>query len=139
MAFNAIGLVTGDKAVTQKIFSEGLGMSFQEFGKGDHLETTTASGVRIMLDTLELMRQINPDYKFAPEACMVHLGFNCSKPSEVDDICNKLKAAGATLEKEPWDAFWGQRYATLREPASGVFLDLFAALPEDADAKKPKT
>ena len=25
-----------------------------------------------MLDTLELMRQINPDYKFAPEARLTH-------------------------------------------------------------------
>ncbi|CAE7245776.1 unnamed protein product [Symbiodinium sp. KB8] len=139
MAFNSIGLVTGDKSVTLKIFSEGLGLTFQEFGKGEHLETTTASGVRIMLDTVTLMREIKPEYKFMPEACSIHLGFECSKPAEVDDLSSKLKAAGAAVEKEPWDAFWGQRYATLREPASGVILDLYATLPEDADAKKPKT
>eukprot|EP00439_Symbiodinium_sp_Y106_P057267 s2466_g8.t1 len=107
MAFNSIGLVTGDKTVTLKIFSEGLGLTFQEFGKGEHLETTTASGVRIMLDTVTLMREINPDYKFLPEACSIHLGFECSKPAEVDDLCSKLKAAGAAVEKEmAWVCSW---------------------------------
>jgi uncharacterized glyoxalase superfamily protein PhnB len=35
--------------------------------------------------------------------------------------------AGFTGEKEPWDAFWGQRYAQLADP-DGVPVDLFAAL-----------
>jgi uncharacterized glyoxalase superfamily protein PhnB len=30
-------------------------------------------------------------------------------------------------EKEPWDAFWGQRYALLGDP-DGVRVNLYAAL-----------
>ena len=33
---------------------------------------------------------------------------------------------------EPFDAFWGQRYATVRDP-DGNAVDLFAALPSAAD------
>jgi uncharacterized glyoxalase superfamily protein PhnB len=32
------------------------------------------------------------------------------------------------LHLEPWDAFWGQRYATVRD-LDGNGVDLFAALP----------
>ena len=38
-----------------------------------------------------------------------------------------VTAAGFHGEKEPWDAFWGQRYAQVRDP-DGVPVDLFAAL-----------
>jgi len=39
-----------------------------------------------------------------------------------------MTAAGFQGHVEPWDAFWGQRYATLRDP-DGNGVDLFAALP----------
>ena len=38
-------------------------------------------------------------------------------------------AVGATTHKEPWDAFWGMRYAELKDP-DGTVLDLYAPLPE---------
>ncbi|MEC4019520.1 VOC family protein, partial [Streptomyces sp. H27-D2] len=39
-------------------------------------------------------------------------------------------AAGYTGHKQPWDAFWGQRYASVQDP-DGNTVDLFAALPAD--------
>jgi uncharacterized glyoxalase superfamily protein PhnB len=39
-----------------------------------------------------------------------------------------MVSAGFDGHKEPWDAFWGQRYATLRDP-DGNGVDLFAQLP----------
>jgi uncharacterized glyoxalase superfamily protein PhnB len=45
----------------------------------------------------------------------------------VDDLYAAVKAPGFDAEKEPWDAFWGQRYAQLRDP-NGVPVDLFAPL-----------
>ena len=45
----------------------------------------------------------------------------------MDEIYARVVAAGFTGEKEPWDAFWGQRYAQLADP-DGVPVDLFAAL-----------
>ena len=37
-----------------------------------------------------------------------------------------------TGHHEPWDAFWGQRYATVLDP-DGNSVDLFAALPATDD------
>ena len=40
----------------------------------------------------------------------------------------ELVAAGYHGHLEPWDAFWGQRYATVLDP-DGNSVDLFAPLP----------
>ena len=55
------------------------------------------------------------------------LAFECESPAEVDERYEQIVAAGFVGEKEPWDAFWGQRYAQVRDP-DGVPVDLFAAL-----------
>jgi uncharacterized glyoxalase superfamily protein PhnB len=41
----------------------------------------------------------------------------------------ELLASGGAPHKEPWDAFWGQRYAQVKDP-DGTVVDLFATLPE---------
>jgi uncharacterized glyoxalase superfamily protein PhnB len=55
------------------------------------------------------------------------LAFACSSPAEVDETYARVVAAGFHGEKEPWDAFWGHRYAQLVDP-DGVPVDLFAPL-----------
>ena len=43
----------------------------------------------------------------------------------MDAVYAQVVAAGFEGDKEPWDAFWGQRYAQLRDP-DGVPVDLYA-------------
>lgn len=50
-----------------------------------------------------------------------HLFIN--KPTTV----NTIIASGFKGGKEPWDAFWGQRYASVEDP-DGNSVDLFAQL-----------
>lgn len=131
MALNGVGIVSADKPATLRIFTEGLGLSFQHWGEGEqgqHSEAETA-GVKLMVDTVDVIKRSNPDYQFSPESCTVHLTFKCANPAEVDEIFGKVKATGASVEKEPFDAFWKQRYSTLRDPGSGVHIDIFADLP----------
>ena len=45
----------------------------------------------------------------------------------MDETYRRVVDAGFHGEKEPWDAFWGHRYAQLADP-DGVPVDLFAAL-----------
>ena len=44
-----------------------------------------------------------------------------------DSVTATVVAAGFEGEKEPFDAFWGHRYAQLRDP-DGVPVDLYAPL-----------
>ena len=58
----------------------------------------------------------------------VSLAFECASPAEVDEVYARVVAAGFEGEKEPWDAYWGQRYALLGVDPDGVWVNLYAAL-----------
>jgi uncharacterized glyoxalase superfamily protein PhnB len=57
------------------------------------------------------------------------LAFECDTPADVDEAWKEITGAGYRGRLQPWDAFWGMRYAVVHDP-DGVQVDLFAALPE---------
>jgi uncharacterized glyoxalase superfamily protein PhnB len=57
----------------------------------------------------------------------IGVAFLCDSATEVNELYADLTAAGYAGYKEPWDAFWGQRYAIVRDP-DGNPIDLFAPL-----------
>ena len=123
---NAIGIVASD--VGRSIaFYRLLGVDLPEDGKG-HIEATLPSGTRFMLDEESVVKSFRPDWT-RETGNQLALAFECSTPAEVDELWNTAKDAGFEADKEPWDAFWGQRYAQLRDP-DGVPVDLFAWLPD---------
>jgi len=97
-----------------------------EADEDTHVEVTVAGGFRIAWDTLELMRRIDPHWP-EPSGHRMGLAFKCDSPAEVDALYIKLTEAGYASRQTPWDAFWGQRYATVLDP-DGALVDLFAAL-----------
>jgi uncharacterized glyoxalase superfamily protein PhnB len=120
---DAIGIVSSDLARTRAFYAL-LGI---EFGEGDdHVEATMPNGLRLMLDGEHVIRSFNPDWT-RTTGNQVALAFACGTPAEVDEVYARVVDAGFEGEKEPWDAFWGHRYAQLRDP-DGVPVDLFAAL-----------
>ena len=125
MSLDAIGIVCKDLKKSIR-FYEILGVDLKEAGGPDHLEGVTPSGVRIMLDSAELVKKINPDWKEAV-GCGVILCFKQASPKEVDALFTQVEASGFKSVKAPWDAFWGQRYSSVQDP-DGNQIDLFAAL-----------
>jgi uncharacterized glyoxalase superfamily protein PhnB len=120
---DAIGIVSSDLARTRSFYRL-LGI---EFGEGDdHVEATMPNGLRLMVDTEEVLRSFRPDWT-RTAGNQLSLAFACASPAEVDELYAEVVAAGFAGEKEPWDAFWGHRYAQLSDP-DGVPVDLFAAL-----------
>jgi uncharacterized glyoxalase superfamily protein PhnB len=120
---DAIGIVSSDLART-RVFYGLLGIEFAE--GDDHVEATMPNGLRLMVDTEDVIRSFNPEWK-RTTGNQLALAFACASPAEVDEVYARVVAAGFDGEKEPWDAFWGHRYAQLRDP-DGVGVDLFAAL-----------
>jgi len=121
---NAIGIVSSDLAASIAFYRL-LGVDFPEEGEG-HIEATLPSGARFMLDSEDVVKSFRPDW--AREiGNQISLAFQCTSPAEVDELYGRAKDAGFNAEKEPWDAFWGQRYAQLRDP-DGVPVDLYASL-----------
>jgi uncharacterized glyoxalase superfamily protein PhnB len=120
---DAIGIVTSDLART-RAFYRLLGVEFAE--GDDHVEATMPNGVRLMVDTEEVILSFRPDWS-RKTGNQLALAFECASPAEVDATYASVVDAGFAGEKEPWDAFWGFRYAQLADP-DGVPVDLFAAL-----------
>jgi uncharacterized glyoxalase superfamily protein PhnB len=121
---NAIGIVTADLSRSLRFYRL-LGLDFPEEGDG-HVEATLPNGTRLMLDEEEVVRSFRPDWT-REVGNQLALAFECATPGEVDETFERARAEGFTVEKEPWDAFWGQRYAQLRDP-DGVPVDLYAPL-----------
>ena len=121
---NAIGIVSSNLRASIAFFRL-LGVDFPEDGAG-HIEATLPSGVRFMLDDEDVVKSFRPDWT-RETGNQLALAFECASPAEVDELYEQVTAAGFVGEKEPWDAFWGQRYAQLSDP-DGVPVDLFAAL-----------
>ena len=120
---DAIGIVSSDLTRSRAFYAL-LGVEVAE--GDDHVEATMPNGLRLMLDTEDVIRSFDPDWNRAT-GNQLALAFACDSPAEVDELYAKAVAAGFHGEKEPWDAFWGHRYAQLRDP-DGVQVDLFAAL-----------
>lgn len=120
----AIGIVTKDMGAAARFYRL-LGVAVPE-PDGDHLEVTLPNGLRLMWDTEELIRQIDPE-RVDPVGERMALAFECDAPADVDATFAAAVAAGFAGKKEPWDAFWGQRYAQLTDP-DGNTVDLFAPL-----------
>jgi uncharacterized glyoxalase superfamily protein PhnB len=122
---NALGIVVTDMERSIRFYRL-LGLDVPETPGEGHVETTLASGTRLMLDTEEVIKSFRPEWTRAV-GNQLSLAFECSGPADVDEIYARMVQAGFHGEKEPWDAFWGQRYAQLADP-DGVPVDLYAVL-----------
>jgi uncharacterized glyoxalase superfamily protein PhnB len=108
-------------------FYRRLGLDIPEGVEDEpHVEATTPSGPRVAWDDAELIRQIDPDWSEPTGGHRVALAFLCPSPADVDAKYEELAALGYG-HKEPWDAFWGQRCASVKDP-DGNQIDLFAPL-----------
>jgi uncharacterized glyoxalase superfamily protein PhnB len=109
-------------------FYRRLGLQFpadpDPMGHG-HAEAMLPEGLRFTLDTEESIRSFDPAWSPPSGGHRVAVAFRCDSPDDVDRVFRELTDAGAQGHKEPWDAFWGQRYAQVMDP-DGSVIDLYA-------------
>lgn|SRR5689334_18782513 len=92
-----------------------------------HVEVALPGGNRLAFDTEEVISGMHPGWTPPVSAGRVSLAFGLGSPAEVDAHYERLTGAGHPGVLAPFDAPWGQRYATVRDP-DGTAVDLFAAL-----------
>jgi catechol 2,3-dioxygenase-like lactoylglutathione lyase family enzyme len=124
-SLNALGIVVRNMAESIRFYRL-LGIELPETPDEGHIDTFLPNGVRFMLDSEEIVKSFRSDWT-RETGNQLGLAFECASPAEVDETYARVTGAGFTGEKEPWDAFWGQRYAQLRDP-NGVPVDLYASL-----------
>ncbi|MFC1417547.1 VOC family protein [Streptacidiphilus cavernicola] len=123
-----LGLVTSDMAASLAFYRR-LGLDLPTDADHEpHVETTLPGGLRLAWDTVDTVLGIDPGWTPPQGGHRTALAFLCDDPAEVDKLYAELTAAGHPGHKEPWDAFWGQRYAVVHDP-DGNPVDLFAPLP----------
>lgn len=123
---DAFGIVVSDMAASVAFYRR-LGVDFPDPSGDGHIEATIGGGLRLMLDTVEVVKSIEPEWSPSTGGHRIGIAFLCDSPADVDSTYKELTESGVEGHKEPWDAFWGQRYAQLKDPDGNV-VDLFAAL-----------
>lgn len=124
-----IGIVVSDMP-RSLAFYRALGLDIPASADAEgHVEVTLPGGMRLGWDTEDVIRSF--DETFTPPASSGRMGlaFLCDSAAGVDAVYATLTGAGYAGHKAPWDAFWGQRYAIVRDP-DGTEVSLFAPLAE---------
>jgi uncharacterized glyoxalase superfamily protein PhnB len=125
---DAIGIVVADMSRALGFYRR-LGLEIPpEAEAEDHAEAALPGGLRLMWDTEESVRSFDPNWTAPTGSPRVALAFACDSANDVDRLYAELTEAGHAGQREPWDAVWGQRYATVGDP-DGNGVDLFAWLP----------
>jgi catechol 2,3-dioxygenase-like lactoylglutathione lyase family enzyme len=125
---DVVGIVVDDMA-RSLAFYRLLGLDVPAGADGEpHVELALPGGLRLAWDTVDTIRSFDPGWQPPSGGHRMSLAFRLDGPAEVDAAYAELLAAGHEGHLAPWDAFWGQRYASLRDP-DGNGVDLFAPLP----------
>ena len=126
--FSAVGLIAADMAESLAFYRR-LGLDVPaDADAAPHVEVALPGGLRLLFDTEDTIRSFHPSWTPPALGGRTSLAFRLPDPAAVDAAYAELVGAGAHGELEPFDAFWGQRYAVLSDP-DGTGVDLFAPLP----------
>ena len=127
MELDAVGIVVEDLERTRRFYRH-LGLAIPEDPEGHgHADVQLAGGLRLMFDTVETIKSFDSSWSRGDGAPTASLAFSFGTPAEVDAKYQELLEAGGGEHLAPWDAFWGMRYAVLRDP-DGNGIDLYAQL-----------
>lgn len=126
-SFNFIGVVVADMAAALAFYRR-LGLAIpKDADREHHVEVPLAGGLRLGFDTEEVIRSFDASWTAPTGGHRIALAFACDSAADVDATYAEVVAGGAAGHKEPWDAFWGQRYAVVLDP-DGNHVELFAPL-----------
>ena len=122
-----IGIVVADMGRSLTFYRR-LGLDIPDGTDAEgHVEATLPGGLRLAWDTVEVLRSFDPGWSPPSGGSPIGLAFLVDAPEDVDALYAELVGDGYDGHLEPWDAFWGQRYAVLRDP-DGNDVALFAPL-----------
>ena len=125
--FDLIGIVTSDLAASLAFYRD-LGFDIPAGSEDEpHVEINLPGGMRLAWDPVTTVASFDPSWTAPTGGHHISLAFACDDPADVDTTYSRLTGAGHAGHLEPFDAFWGMRYAVLHDP-DGNSVDLFAPL-----------
>jgi uncharacterized glyoxalase superfamily protein PhnB len=106
-------------------FYELLGFQFPPI-ETDTKHIEADGDVRLMIDDAAFLTDLHGEAPRAGNTAGFAVLFE--SPADVDAAAARVADAGHTVVTPPYDAPWGQRYATVADP-DGYRTDLFCLLP----------
>jgi catechol 2,3-dioxygenase-like lactoylglutathione lyase family enzyme len=127
-AMKTIDIVVSDIEAAIAFYGR-LGLDFTIDAKyPDHAGCDTPGGLHLMLDTEKFRAASQTSGWTRPSGDpRAFFAFEFATSAEVDAKYAELTGAGHRGVQEPWDAFWGMRYATVLDP-DGNGIDLYCPL-----------
>jgi catechol 2,3-dioxygenase-like lactoylglutathione lyase family enzyme len=121
-----IELVVADMSASVAFYRL-VGLEVPEGSENEPHVDIDLGGLHLALDTRETILSFDPGWTPSAGGHRMALAFAAESPAAVDAAYAELVGAGAVGHLEPWDAFWGMRYAVVHDP-DGNPVDLFAPL-----------
>jgi uncharacterized glyoxalase superfamily protein PhnB len=122
LCFSGMNLVAHDLNATIAFYRK-LGMSIPDdkiwhTGSGPHhVDGIHAnSNVGFDFDSQQLAKAYNAGHGADSPGNKTVLGFSVGSREDVDELYSELVGAGYQSRQEPYDAFWGARYAVIVDP-----------------------
>lgn len=125
-----VNLVVTDMEATVTFYRR-LGLTIPDTDpawQGHHRNARVAGGIDLDFDSVAFARRWDKGWKGG----MGVLGFKVDSRERVDEIYSDLIDAGYAGQQEPYDAFWGARYAVV-EDADGNPVGIMS--PTDPDRR----
>ena len=127
MRLNAIGILCADLESSLGFYRV-LGVAFPDYDPDEgHYDADLGGGFRLMLDGHAVAASFIEGFTAPQGNDVITLAVEFDSPADVDAAHAAIVALGHAAVREPFDAFWGQRYATVADP-DGNQVDLYAAL-----------
>jgi catechol 2,3-dioxygenase-like lactoylglutathione lyase family enzyme len=118
--FAGVYLAVADMAASVDFYRR-LGLDVPDGSEGEiHVRVPLGEGAALALGTLELTKAYNPGWQQAGAGATNALQFDVPTRGAVDEVYERMTAAGAVGLLAPFDAFWGTRYAEIADPDGNV-------------------
>lgn len=125
MKLDMIGIIVKDMEKSLDFYRT-LGFEFPVTANQEDYVEINQGGIRLSFNTEKMVTPIFGKQE-EPKGQRVELAFLCESSDELNQLHEKAIAKGYKSVKEPWDAFWGQRYCIL-EDCDGNLISLFFPL-----------
>jgi catechol 2,3-dioxygenase-like lactoylglutathione lyase family enzyme len=112
--FDQVNLVVSDMEATVAFYRR-LGLTVPDTGESfqaHHRSAELPGGIDLDFDSVEFARHWDKGWNSGAGV----MSFRVESRERVDEIYNDLTAAGYRGQQEPYDAFWGARYAIVEDP-----------------------
>ena len=100
-----------------------------------HRKATTGDGFDIDFDSQAFAQQWNRGWPAGASGAVI--GFRVIERSSVDELFARLTSAGYEAQQEPYDAFWGARYAIVSDPDGNAVGIMSASDPSRRSRPTP--